>query len=1697
MYLGAALGGRAAKLPSLSMAETQPVKNLGGGGFAFEDRVGAWIAAAMLGGGVPIDMDLGPPVRIDFQVAADGWRLDDLLVTFGGARCCASVKSYVQIPDGRTDRDFVTRAWQELLGASGSGFDPDSDLVGMVTAPLDAGVRGDVHELIRLARAQDPTELAEHVAVEGYVSASRRILWNSFAIPDALAGMERTGLSKSPGELLRRLRVLEADFEYSPSRAHDQALGWCRGALVDETDALQLWDALLAIVSELRPAGGNLTDALLASRLADRFDLRDHPTYEPDWQTLRGLSTRNLEQVPDNLAGELHLDRPEPFDRLEQATQHGRLVAIVGPSGSGKTALAKAWAISREHVDVLWLRAEALAAIAQPGGGLSHPLLDTIRAARRQIWVIVDGLDRAFSTGADAAVAMLASAIQHDPSLPVGVIITAQQQEWGPLGERLAARNAIADWQIVPVETFDDEELDVVLDAYPGLRDVVYRGRLTGVLRTPKVLDTILRALLAGRVEESASLTGHESGFARWFYERIARGSGSGRASRGALVMHLAELQGDQLRPQTPLSELDPAGLDHLDQLEQDGVCEQRDGRVRFTHDLYGDWVRYQLLVAHDADRNDYVRARLTFPLWHRAIRLHALALLEVDDPDGWRREMYQLGGDALGLLHDLFLEAILFAAEPRTALGRVWAILLEDEGRLLRRLLARFQHVATVPHPGAVDAIKSVAENLSTEVAATHRLPYWPLWLPLLAALSDHADEVLAVAGDAVARITDLWLRSTPAEWPLREEAAALAVARGRQMLAAKHAGQYGADEAEARAWRAVLAAVRERREDVVQITAALVSDDPEEEEPAGSSGASRRRRPPRVDRVFFETCLDSDAIHPVIAADPALAGEILVSVLAPRAPRGGFGLPGDELGIARLPGWFIPLYTRGPFLAFLRAAPADAQRCVLSLIEAATERWAQTRGVPVPELELPLTDGNIQRLRGDEQVMQWYRGDSLVPSPLACALMALEKWVYDEADAGTDMAPIVGQLLANTTSMATVGLLIAVACRDPRLLADPLRPLLSAPELYIWDSRSKLHQPQHLLIGLFREPAEFQRLAEEWFTLDHRCVTLEHRAQQMMLTDPAVARYLQDQLPAWRARIDPDGEPAALRFLIARLDPANWKERINAQGQRYWECEAPEELRAESDSTAAELAKRRFWLEFPCQCRQILDGQLELSADQLEEFWAEITARLSDPPPEDVVSGGVISADDAGCGLAAVLIIGHREWLRRHPGREQRCLDLLLDAVTVDRERQWFETARGGTDWSWDAFCAQALPVIWAEQPHDPVLRRAIARLAFSLSYATITRLFAACAQQRAGLGDDFGRLQHLAVHAARFRRATEVARNRANARPPDRVAIEREIERFLDGSLDPSVPAWASLATPPTGSRQWWGELDTGYLQAAFAWLPPLDDARDSRERAAWVAHWTESVKELVARLERNIDPMDGEVDGTPSEDDLTLLRALPSRIIEMDAAEARAIWQPILDIAAPGHYWVDSFLSMWCITGLQTAPAEERFISKWEAMLDYVESSAAWTAPQAPFHSGELYDLLLGLGGTTLDLWSADQASVAMRLAPRYETWASSNLTRRDDAARFAQFLRRPGAAPLLSEGLVWLARADTPRSRWHHDDRYEDAIGTLLDEVARQHPGIPRGDDPAGEAYRSLLTRLADRQIPIALELIARMTSDSP
>ena len=923
------------------------------------------------------------------------------------------------------------------------------------------------------------------------------------------------------------------------------------------------------------------------------------------------------------------------------------------------------------------------------------------------------------------------------------------------------------------------------------------------------------------------------------------------------------------------------------------------------------------------------------------------------------------------------------------------------------------------------------------------------------------------------------------------------------------KRQGVYGLEQVEKVAWRAALAAVRERPDDVEDIALTLcgkttesgkVVDDEQDDEllPVGSP-----RRPSGPDRYFRDVCLDSDALHPLIQHAPRLAADVLVALLAPSPSRRDSLDLFDELGMDRLPGWLMPLYTRGPFLVFLRTAPDEALDMALHVLNAATERWAVNREHWLPDepdesvarrsqsgIELVIGDEVLSR-SGDGEVMFWYRGAAQVPTTLSSLLMAIEKWLYDEHDAGRDIAPICRRLLSGSSSMAVVGLLGAVACRHPELLAGPLRPLLSAPEVLIWDAHYKRLPHEYLLTGLFQEPVVLQELARDWHALEHRHTTVEQLALNQLLQDEQERRYFAVLRKRWLARVDEHGEPAALRFLAARFDPDSWQERTDESGVTYLTFKAPEGLQAESEVTLRALAERQFWLTLPMQCRQVLDGMLTLDAGNLEETWQQGPPLLERNPPSDLTDDGVLSRDDAACGFATIFIVGHRAWLREHPERERWCVETLIAAIDTPRGRHLMDSPGSGVEWSWDYFCAEALPRLWAERPDDVRLRSGIARLAQNPHYRTISRLFATSASVRDRLGDDFGRLRHLAVHIAaqhEYEHLRAPAVQAASVR--SRAGLQPHIAAFMDGSLDHRMPPWASLAVPSTEGRHPTRQgINEPYLHATHAWIPSLHEARDHNERADWLAFFSQALESLVRRLVRDRDDRRDEAAGTPYEHECPLLRALPERILQLPRDRGRALWEPLLVLGSYAHYWVDSFLSAWFGTGIVDGGVRTGFVDRWLDMVAYTATVERWQ-DDGDYHAREERWLLMGLGDGAIRRWTAEHTPTIAAMQPQYQQWADHNLDHPWAAVQFIRFLANEAAAPILEDGLVWLASAGAERGR--DQSRFDEALESMLAEIIGRRPQFARTQAPGGVALRSLLHGLVERQSAIGLELTTRV-----
>jgi hypothetical protein len=405
----------------------------------------------------------------------------------------------------------------------------------------------------------------------------------------------------------------------------------------------------------------------------------------------------------------------------------------------------------------------------------------------------------------------------------------------------------LAKWQVVEVKEPNAEKLSPVWNAFPTLQHLALHPNLQTLLLKPKVLDLLASKLSIGGAVDTREWVG-ESDLIQWFWDTEITKSPHG-AMRSLFLMSLGEKQADDLHAETPLDTFALADLTPLDGLRQDRICKQYEERLSFSHDLYGDWARQRKLLQRTDTISSYLEPRLVSPLWHRAVRLYGLHLLE-QDPDliRWRAAMQTLVAENTegNLAQDLLLESVIFAARPLRLLERLWTDLVANGGLFLRRLLGRFLHVATLPNPVIATVTKAMSPDCETDTATLYRLPYWPYWLPILQFLSSHQAEVIQLAPQHVAEITGTWLQRGHESWVLRQEAAELALALAVPILHSPQSVRFGDAKLVKSIYRAALAAARDLPERVAAfaLEACARRASPQQESPneTGAGALSRQ---------------------------------------------------------------------------------------------------------------------------------------------------------------------------------------------------------------------------------------------------------------------------------------------------------------------------------------------------------------------------------------------------------------------------------------------------------------------------------------------------------------------------------------------------------------------------------------------------------------------------------------------------------------------------------------------------------------------------------------------------------------------------------------------------------------------------------------------------------------------------------------
>ena len=441
---------------------------------------------------------------------------------------------------------------------------------------------------------------------------------------------------------------------------------------------------------------------------------------------------------------------------------------------------------------------------------------DVLQLGATPVRVVIDGLDRSYDPHAHAAAAALAI-LASGSGGGLQVLVTSQSFALGRVAQLIQNANAPRPSTAV-IGDLDDDDIRITLEERPELYRLVFQGSLREVLRRPKLLQVVFRAL--GETDDAAlAQVRDEAAVADLWWTHLALGSSQARSVRGEFLRGLASWTAEQLADGLPAGRLAAAGLDAyagiIDDLRAEEILAPEEDTYSFAHDLFADWARFETLGTWP-DAQTTISQQQGRPPWHRAIRLFALRTLREEGVERWTEQQNALRRAADEIAADLYLDAPLFAAEAEDHLRTLWETLVGEEHRLLARMLNRFMLSGSVPDPRAAMITEGGDYQLQMILAATWRLPTWVLWPPVLRALAAEAAGAIAAAPLPVVALAELWLRVAPDGYPGRREAAQLGFAAGEFAASARQTGVYLDEDQRGKLWSAFLAAGAEMPEEV-----------------------------------------------------------------------------------------------------------------------------------------------------------------------------------------------------------------------------------------------------------------------------------------------------------------------------------------------------------------------------------------------------------------------------------------------------------------------------------------------------------------------------------------------------------------------------------------------------------------------------------------------------------------------------------------------------------------------------------------------------------------------------------------------------------------------------------------------------------------------------------------------------------------
>lgn len=1490
----------------------------GGEGTLFEQHVDAyWLALLLVRANPPVLHDC-TVVKVSFQTEHLGWNTDDFLVVGEAGsgiqrKLAGQVKLTFTVSAADEEcRKTIGDYWLDFKNQQ--LFSADTDRFVLVTQLGTTALLKYFSGLLDCARAsKDGSEFERRLGISGFLDA--RVGRYCKEIQKIISTLEERDISAAEiWPFLRVLHVLSLDLNSSTLQSEAQIKTLLAYTTTEQGPlgvAEASWDALLRVVSGAMPAAGQYARDDLPETLRRRHGSFGG-TEQLALRVLQEHSAFIFNAIRSTVGkDDLHLDRGQLVNKVLDELESTRVVVLSGPAGCGKSGLAKdvleilgadhfvfsfrSVEFACPHLDETFLRSQVPATAG---------MLGALMAGQGRKLLLVESVERLLEASTRDAFTDLLNLVARDESWRL--ILTCRDYSTDLCRASFLGSAAVSS-SVVTVPPLEDGELDAVTSRFPFIGRPLSNSRLRRLLRNPYLLDKALQIPWP----DHEPLPESERAFRERFWKEIVRAEhqaarGMPRKREEAFVA-IALGRARALSPYTPSGDMDAEVIDSLwhDSL----IARSPDSSILVapSHDVLEDWAILQWLdeqhATGDGGAKQLSEAIGPFPAVRRAFRT-------------WIGELVDLRADATNALFDSALNdaslppffrddtlvALLRSSGAAAVLEAHQEALFANDKLLLRRVI-HLLRIACVKSPDWLGGAGSRMFLLN--------VPDGTAWASVLRLVHRDLDRFTGGERLLLLGLIEDWARGV-AWWDPYPDGADSVAAIAHFLL--PWFDDYQSEEPLKRTLQVI---AKIPKADPGRFRDILIGPPPDHH---------RDRIGKDLREIVLEGTEGMAACRDLPELVISVAEKHLLCAESDLQDRRGYS---HSLGVETLfgikdsahSGFFPASAYRGPFLQLLRHHTEEGLTFIISMFNYSADWYAHPRiheEYVEPPLEIMLTfaDGSSRKQWCNARLWNLYRGTTVGPYVLQCALMALEQWLLEFPEKYPNtLDEVLLRILNDCDSAALTGVVASVATALPRASGEALLVLLASRECIILD-RGRLASESHapstmadLLPSMNAENRIYHAERKRADARPHRQRDLESAMIELQLG--RLATRVQETLDRHRESLPPAGEQdendKMWRLALHRMDlrqyTASDEPPVAAEDKENEASEEGGRVLLTLDTPDPDLVEMVDRNASQFKGRNLRAGLLMwgMKVFDREENTAHDASQWRQRLEEAETLHAHETSDELDLGREApafvVAVCVRDYWDELTDDEKALCLDVLCSAVRRDSD-DWSRNARmQRSSMSGDRPAALMLPRLLAKALTPADRNRVIQSMVIGLTHA----IHEVRMQAAVGIGKELWAIDKsltmrcanlLASEASMVQQMADVETSRSYSERKQIDQIEMEVASSVRRIFFES-DGIADNAHETLDPSSWFGAEAYARMLAILWRVPtePLAVAAFGRLATALVEWWDEDDDQRhsrgVAHRERNHDT------------EWALKELLENFLLSASPADAASIVQPIVE------------------------------------------------------------------------------------------------------------------------------------------------------------------------------------------------------